>query len=164
MSETTGTEVGEIDLAVVAYRDDGRWRLAELPDSALETIESIAHELRRHVGEQDVAVGLISVAEDFALVVRVQAESVRLLLSDATAASDWDLARSAVAHLGLHVGEEDDQTPAGDLGLLADLGLSAHEMAALLEDDELYPEEILSDLAEDLGFGADFDELVGIGE
>jgi hypothetical protein len=31
MTEVTDAEVGEIDLAVVAYRDEGDWSLSELP-------------------------------------------------------------------------------------------------------------------------------------
>ena len=84
--------------------------------------------------------------------------------TDATAATDWTLARSAVDHLGVHVEDEDDQAPAGDLGIVADLGLSAQELGELLDDYELYPEEILSDLAGSVGFGGEFDHIAGLGE
>ena len=161
MAEITDAEVGEIDLAVVAYRDEGRWHLAELPDRSLDTVETIAKELRRYPGENG-AMALISVSEDFVLMVRVQASLVRVLLSDATAATDWILARSAVDHIGFHVDDEDDQAPAGDLGIFEDIGMSAQDMGALLDDYELYPEEILSDVADKVGFGTKFDELVGI--
>lgn len=161
MAEITDAEVGEIDLAVVAYRDEGQWHLAELPDRSLDTVETIAKELRRYPGENG-AMALISVSEDFVLMVRVQASLVRVLLSDATAATDWILARSAVDHIGFHVDDEDDQAPAGDLGIFEDIGMSAQDMGALLDDYELYPEEILSDVADKVGFGTKFDELVGI--
>jgi putative tRNA adenosine deaminase-associated protein len=85
-----------------------------------------------------------------------------VLLSDATAATDWSLARSAVDHIGVHVDDEDDQAPAGDLAIFEDMGMSAREMGALLDDYDLYPEEILSDVADNVGFGSKFDELVGI--
>ena len=42
---------------------------------------------------------------------------MRVLLSDATASTDWSLARSAVNHLGVHVDDEDEQAPAGDLAI-----------------------------------------------
>ncbi len=161
MAEITDAEVGEIDLAVVAYRDEGHWHLAELPDRSLDTVETIAKELRRYPGENG-AMALISVSEDFVLMVRVQASLVRVLLSDATAATDWILARSAVDHIGFHVDDEDDQAPAGDLAIFEDIGMSAQDMGALLDDYELYPEEILSDVADKVGFGTKFDELVGI--
>ena len=152
MSEITDAEVGEIDLAVVAYRDEGDWNVAELPDRSLDAVDAIARELRRYPGENG-ALALISVAEDFVLLVRAQGSLVRVLLSDATAATDWTLARSAVDHIGVHVDDEDDQAPAGDLGIVADMGMSAKDMGALLDDFDLYPEEILSEIADSVGFG-----------
>lgn len=161
MSEVTDTEVGEIDLAVVAYRDEGAWNVAELSDASLDSVDTVARELRRYPGENG-ALALISVAEDFALLVRAQGSLVRVLLSDATAATDWSLARSAVDHIGVHVEDDDDQEPAGDLAIFSDMGMSAQEMGALLDDLELYPEEILSEVADSVGFGPKFDELVGL--
>src|SRR5690348_1404214 len=107
---------------------------------------------------------MISVDEDFVLVMRVQGQAVRLLLSDATAATDWTLARSAVERLGVHVGVDDDQAPAGDLGIVADMGFSAAEMGALLDDYDLYPEEVLSEIARGIGFGDKFDDLLDIAD
>ncbi len=161
MGEITDAEVGEIDLAVVANRDDGDWNVAELPDRSLDTVDLIAKELRRYPGDNG-AVALISVAEDFVLLVRAQGSLVRVLLSDATAATDWSLARSAVDHIGVHVDDDDEQAPAGDLAILEDMGMSAKDMGALLDDYDLYPEEILSDIADNVGFGSKFDELLGI--
>jgi putative tRNA adenosine deaminase-associated protein len=163
MSEITDAEVGEVDLALVAYRDEGAWNLAELPDSSLDSVDDIARELRRYPGETG-ALALISVAEDFVLFVRAQGSLTRVLLSDATAATDWTLARSAVDHIGVHVDDDEDQAPAGDLAIVADMGMSAQDMGALLDDYDLYPEEILSDVAENVGFGEKFDELAGIEE
>jgi putative tRNA adenosine deaminase-associated protein len=161
MSEITDAEVGEVDLALVAYRDEGDWALAELPDRSLDSVDDIARELRRYPGETG-ALALISVAEDFVLFVRAQGSVTRVLLSDATAATDWTLARSAVDHIGVHVDDDDEQAPAGDLAIVADMGMSAQDMGALLDDYDLYPEEILSEVADSAGFGSKFDELVGL--
>ena len=160
MSEITDAEVGEIDLAIVAYRDEGDWNVAELPDRSLDTVDTIAKELRRYPGENG-ALAMLSVAEDFVLFVRAQGSLVRVLLSDVTASTDWTLARSAINHIGVFVDDEDDQAPAGDLGILSDMGMSAKDMGALLDDYDLYPEEILSDVADNVGFGAKLDELLG---
>jgi putative tRNA adenosine deaminase-associated protein len=87
----------------------------------------------------------------------------RILLSDITAATDWPVARSAVEHLELPLpDDEDDQVPAGDLGIVADLGMGAMDMGALLDEYELYPDEMLGDIATKLGFGAQFEEAVGV--
>lgn len=156
----TDAEVEAIDLALVAYRDEDAWQVAVLPGRALDDIDTIAHELRRYPGEAG-ALALLSIDEDFVLLVRAQGSLVRVLLSDASAATDWTLARSAVVHLGVHVDvADDDQEPAGDLGLLADLGITAAEMGELLDDLDLYPDEVLGEVAARLGFGDRFDELV----
>jgi putative tRNA adenosine deaminase-associated protein len=163
MAQITDAEVGDVDLAVVAYRDEGDWNVAELPDRSLDSVDTIARELRRYPGDNG-ALALISVAEDFVLLVRARGTDVRVLLSDATAAPDWTLARSAVDHIGVHVDDDDDQAPAGDLAIVADMGMSAQDMGALLDDLDLYPEEILSDVADNVGFGEEFDELAGLEE
>lgn len=155
-------EVEDIDLAVVAYLDEGDWYVQELPEDALESVEAIARELRRYPSETG-AVALISVDEDWLLIVRVGGSSVRLLLSDASAATDWPLARSAVDQLGIPVEEgDDDQVPAGDLAIVADLGTAPSELGELLDDFDLYPEEILSEVATRAGFGAKFDDVAGL--
>jgi putative tRNA adenosine deaminase-associated protein len=159
----TDAEVNAVDFAVVAYRDEGDWSVAQLPPRALDDVDSISRELRRYPGENG-ALAMISVDEDFVLLVRVQGALVRLLLSDATASTDWSIARSAVDHLGVHVDVDEEQAPAGDLAIVADLGFSAAEMGALLDDYDLYPEELLSEVAARIGFGDKFDDIVDLSD
>jgi putative tRNA adenosine deaminase-associated protein len=159
----TDADVNAVDFAVVAYRDEGDWSVGELPGRALDDVDTICRELRRYPGENG-ALAMISVDEDFVLLVRVQGDLVRVLLSDATAATDWALARSAVRHLGVHVDDDDEQAPAGDLGIVADMGFGASEMGALLDDYDLYPEEVLSEVARTIGFGDKFDEIVDLAD
>jgi putative tRNA adenosine deaminase-associated protein len=163
VTDMTDAEVNAVDFAVVAYRDEGDWNVVELPGRALDDVDTISRELRRYPGENG-ALAMLSVDEDFVLVVRAQGDVVRVLLSDATAATDWALARSVVDHLGVHVDVDDDQAPAGDLGIVADMGYSAAEMGALLDDYDLYPEEVLSEVARRVGFGDKFDELVDLAD
>jgi putative tRNA adenosine deaminase-associated protein len=164
MTDVTDEEVGAIDLAVVAYRDEGEWHLAELPARALDDVDTISRELRRYPGESG-ALALMSVDEDFVLLVRAQGSLVRVLLSDATAATDWPIARSAVDHIGVHVDiDEDEQAPAGDLGIAADIGIAASDMGELFDDWDLLPEDVLSEIADRLGFGEKFDVLVGLSD
>ena len=105
---------------------------------------------------------MVAVDEDFFVLVRVVGSTTRVLLSDVTAAEEWELAQSAVDFLGLPpADDEDEQVPAGDLDLLGDLGMHAIDMGVLLDDHELYPDEMLSDIARRLGFGELFDDTVG---
>jgi putative tRNA adenosine deaminase-associated protein len=152
----------QIDFALAAYREDGVWQVQEIASPAFDTIDSLSHALRRLPGEEG-AVGMVAVDEDFFVLVRVAGSVTRVLLSDVTAADEWELAQSAIEFLGLPPPEDDDvQEPAGDLDLLGDLGMHAIDMGVLIDDVELYPDEMLSDIARRLGFGKLFDDAVGL--
>jgi len=151
-----------VDFALAAYREEGVWQVQELAHDVLGGIDTLSHALRRFPGDGG-SVGMVAIDEDFFVLVRVAGASIRVLLSDFTAADEWELARSAVEFLGLPEPEdEDEQAPAGDLDLLGDLGMHAMDMGVLLDDYDLYPDEMLSDVARRLGFGSLFDEAVGL--
>lgn len=151
-----------VDFALAAFREDGVWAVQELTRHHLVDIETLGDALRRLPGDFG-AVGLVAMDEDFFLVVRVAGPATRVLLSDITAADEWDLAASAVDFLGLPQPEdEDEQVPAGDLELLADLGMHPMDLGVLLDDFDLYPDEMLSDIARRIGFGELFDDAVGL--
>jgi len=155
-------QIDGVDFALAAYREEGVWQVQELPHDVLVALDTLAHALRRFPGDGG-AVGMVAVDEDFFIVVRVAGASTRVLLSDITAADEWELARSVVDFLALpDVEEEDDQVPAGDLDLLGDLGMHAMDLAVLIDDFELYPDEMLSEVARRLGFGQLFDDAVGL--
>jgi putative tRNA adenosine deaminase-associated protein len=150
-----------VDFAVAAYRADNGWTVADLTREYLDDVETLAGALRHLPG--DASLAMVAVDEDFFVVVRGVGTSTRVLLSDVTAADDWELARSALDFLGLPPPDDDDeQVPAGHLDLLADLGLSDLELTELLDDPDLYPDEVLSDVARALGFGPQFDDAVGL--
>ena len=155
-------QIEGVDFAVAAYREEGEWQVVELAHALLTDVPSLAHALRRFPGDGG-AIGVVAIDEDFFVIVRVSGATVRILLSDITAADEWELARSAVQELGLPEPEDDDdQVPAGDLDILGDLGMHAMDMAVLLDDFDLYPDEMLSDVARRLGFGELFDDAVGL--
>ena len=155
-------QTGGVDFALAAYREEGVWQVAELTHDHVEDVETLAAALRRFPGDHG-AVGLVAIDEDFFVVVRVAGQHTRVLLSDVTAAAEWELAASAVEFLNLPMPEDDDEPEAaGDLDLLGDLGLHAMDLAALLDDEELYPDEMLSDVARRLGFGELFDDAIDL--
>ena len=162
MSQEFEANTEGVDFVLVAYREEGLWQLQELEAEKAADLDGFAVELRRYPGDGG-ALGLVSIDEDFFLLVRVLGAEVRLLLSDVTAATDWPLAASVVEHLDLPLpDDEEEQEPAGDLGIVADLGMGAMDMGALLDDYELYPDEMLGDIASRLGFGPLYDEIVGV--
>ncbi len=164
MSDLEGSETAAVDFAVVAYCEEGVWQLEDLPVERADNLDQLTTELRRWPGDAG-ALGFVSVDEDFFLLVRVSGAKVRLLLSDITAADEWETARNVLEELDIPLAEEDDEdepTPAGDLGIVADLGMGAMDMGVLIDDYDLYPDEMLSDIAKRLGFGAKFDEIAGL--
>jgi putative tRNA adenosine deaminase-associated protein len=162
MTEEMQANAEGVDFALVAYREEGVWQLQEVNADKAADLDVFAAELRRYPGDNG-ALGMVSVDEDFFLLVRVLGANLRILLSDVTAATDWPIARSAVDHLGLPLPDDDEEPePAGDLDIVADAGLGPMDMGALLDDLDLYPDEVLGDIAGKLGFGRLYDELVGV--
>ncbi len=151
-----------VDFALAAWCDEGVWRVEEIDDDALVDLDSFVGELSRHPGDFG-SLGMVVVDEDYFLLVRVAEDRTRVLLSDVTAATTWPLARSVVSSLGIPVPDDDDeQAPAGDLGIVADLGLAASDLGALLDDYDLYPDEVLGDIAHVLGYGAQYDDALAV--
>ena len=155
-------EVEGVDFALVVYREENVWRVEEIDADFLHDVDVLSAELRRWPGDFG-SLGLISIDEDFFVLARVAGGSSRWLLSDVTAATEWPLARSVVEALEIPMPEDDDdQLPAGDLAIVADLGLAAMDMGAMLDDYELYPDEILGNIADKLGFGSQFESALGV--
>jgi putative tRNA adenosine deaminase-associated protein len=147
-----------IDFAVAAYREEGEWVVVGLPAEQVGSLEEMLRSLRRFPGESGV-LGLVSVDEDFFLLLRVAGARVRLVLSDVTAADEWPIAREVAEELGIDLDETDDAPePAGDLGLFADFGLDAMRLAAICDDVDSFPDELLDDIAGELGFAPAFRE------
>jgi putative tRNA adenosine deaminase-associated protein len=148
-----------VDFAVAAWREDGLWQVELLPPGTGETLEGLVNALRAQPGEGGV-LGLVSVAEEFFLLVRVLGEEVRLLLSDVYAAEEWPLGLDALERLGIPSTEDDegeDPQPAGDLLVVDDFGVGVVDIELLLDDDEMWPDEQLATIATRIGFGEQFD-------
>lgn len=151
----------DVDFAIAAYRDEGVWQLAELHASLAEDVDDLLDALKRFPSEVGV-LALVSVNDEFFVIARALGSRVRLLLSDVTAVTDWPLASGVADILDLPDPEDDeDPQPAGDLDIVGDLGMHAMELSVLCGDPNLYPDEVLTDVARRLGFGDDFESLVG---
>ncbi|MEJ7634822.1 tRNA adenosine deaminase-associated protein [Aeromicrobium sp.] len=151
----------DVDFAVAAYRDDGRWHVAELNPRLGEDVEELSQALSRFPSEVGV-LGMVSINDDFFVILRRSGTQVRAMLSDLTAVPDWPLAGGVADLLDLADPADDaDPQPAGDLEILSDLGMPALDLGVLCDDDELYPEDILRDVADRLGFGVAFEAVIG---
>jgi putative tRNA adenosine deaminase-associated protein len=151
----------DVDFAIAAYRDEGVWQLAELHASLAEDIDDLLTALKRFPSEVGV-LAFVSVNDEFFVIARAIGSTVRLLLSDVTAVTDWPLANGVADILDMpDPDDDDDPQPAGDLDIVSDLGMQAMELGVLCDDPDLYPDEVLSDIARRLGFGDDFEAIVG---
>ena len=150
----------EIDFAVAAHRRDGRWTVAELKPSLGHDLEKLGEALGRFSSEVGV-LGIVSVNEDFFVLLRRDGTGLRVVLSDVTAVDESDLASDVADLLDLpDVDVDDDPQPGGDLDLLADLGVSAADLTDLCDDDDATLEDLLLDLAEQLGFGEELESAL----
>ena len=150
----------DVDFAVAAWHEDGRWTLATLPDPF-----DLAKIIVRLKSQQTNggAIALIAIDEEFFIVIRVLGTHISLFLSDITAALDYEIAEELLEISDIQMPEEDEESgPIGHLEILADLGMSGMEISALCDDKELFPDEQLEAIAARLGFGDQFSELLDL--
>lgn len=151
-------------LAVTVYREAGEWRCDPLPPAVLDDLETCVAALRQLPAEGDVF-GLVNVEDEFFVAVRTRPGGghVRVLLSDAMAALDWDLAQQAMDELGEEIPAEEDAEdvwPVGDLRMFADFGLPAEDLRLILDDLDLYADEMLAAVAQRAGFWPAYSRVV----
>ncbi|WP_075738016.1 MULTISPECIES: tRNA adenosine deaminase-associated protein [Actinoalloteichus] len=138
--------------AVAVLREDGQWRCIRMPESALLDLDTAITELR-NTRSTGAAFALLNVDDEFFILLRPAPGGVSMLLSDATAALDYDIAADVLDLLRVDLPDEDDEElwPEGDLSILADLGLSDGEMTVIVEEDA-YPDDQLMMIAQRCGF------------
>jgi putative tRNA adenosine deaminase-associated protein len=156
------TEVTSSDFCIAVYREDEAWDCEALPVAVTENLDAILSALRQLPSIGGV-IGLTAVGDDFFVITRVIGSQVALFVSDLTASVDWPLARQVLEHLDIDVPYDEDLDqvlPAGDLSILADLGVDEMELCALSGDLDLFPDEVLASLARRIGFGAVFDRAL----
>jgi putative tRNA adenosine deaminase-associated protein len=151
------------DYAVVVHREAGRWDAGLLPARLVTDLDSLVAALGQQGGENG-SIGLVNVGDDFFVVLRVQRDDVRMLLSDRTAAVAWDLARQVTEWLRLPVLDDESDVeevwPAGDLSIFADLGMDEMELGGVLADLDANADELLARIAQRLGFAEPFERAL----
>ena len=85
-----------------------------------------------------------------------------MLLSDAAAALDYDIAADALDLLRVDPPEDDDDElwPEGNLDILADLNLPGPELQVITAEVDLYPDQQLQMVAQRCGFAGQFGALL----
>jgi len=146
----------DVDLIVALYREDGSPVALALDYELANDLEALIMQLRRMPGDGG-AVALVSIASEVFVIIRVRGKHVQAFCSDAVAAADWPIARDVLDLLGLEVPEDDDDsTPVGDLGILADAGLHDFELEAMAEDYDEDSGTLVERIATRIKFGPEF--------
>jgi putative tRNA adenosine deaminase-associated protein len=145
--------MAEDGFAVTAYREDGGvWQCGLLPESVLDDLDVAVATVRSQPGEGG-AIVLLDIDDEFFVA----------LLSDITAAADYEIARQAVRYLGEETPDDDELDevwPVGDLAIFADLGLDEMELRAILDDLDLYADEMIAAIAGRVGFAEAYAQVV----
>jgi putative tRNA adenosine deaminase-associated protein len=153
----------EIDFVLAAYREDGQPYVQSLGKDLANDLDELIVQLRRLPGDAG-ALGFVSLVEEIFVITRVRGQHVQVLLSDAAAAGDWPIARDVVDYLGEEPVDEDEDEeegePIGDLGIVADLGLSDFDMGAIIDDFDLSSVEMLIEVANKIKLNPQFRKAV----
>lgn len=148
---------------VAVFREDASWQCSLLSESLIDDLDGVITALRR-VSGPGASFGMLALDDEFFVIVRPTPGGAALLLSDATAALDYDIAADVLDLLQIPVpGEDDlddDPWPEGDLAVLADLGVPAEQMQIIVDEQDLYPDEQLAMIAEACGFATVFQAAV----
>ncbi|MBX9982679.1 MAG: tRNA adenosine deaminase-associated protein, partial [Mycobacterium gordonae] len=91
---------------VAVVREEGKWRCAPLGPKALTSLSAAETELRE-LRSSGAVFGLLDVDDEFFVIVRPAPSGTRLLLSDATAALDYDIAAEVLDSLDAEIDPED---------------------------------------------------------
>jgi putative tRNA adenosine deaminase-associated protein len=147
-----------VDFGCIAWHEDGRWDASLL--NSTRDIGLIIDALKSQQTNGG-AIALIAIEDEFVIIARVLGDQMRMMISDITYALDYEVAAELVEVLDLEYPEEEDESqPGGDIDLLSDLGVGEMELLAILDDTELYPDEQLEAIANRLGFGEQFNQVI----
>ncbi|WP_415151857.1 tRNA adenosine deaminase-associated protein [Propionicimonas sp.] len=147
----------DIDLVIACYREDGQPVAVPLEIDLANDLDGLIEQLRRIPGDAG-AVGMVSVASEVFVIVRVRGKRVQVFCSDGLAADDWPIVRDVADFLDAELPDDDsdDPYPLGDADILSDAGLPDFELEAMAEDVDVDSAVLLERIAVKLGFRAQF--------
>ena len=140
-------------------QEGGSWQITRLDDAALTSLDDAARQVRS-LRTEGASFGLVDVDHEFFVILRPGPSGMRLMLSDATASLDYDLAADVLEELNVDVPdmsdeelEDTDPWGEGDMAILEDLGLPPGVLEIIVSETDLYADEQLQSVAERMGFG-----------
>ncbi len=147
-----------VDFGCIAWHEDGIWD--DTPVASTRDIGLIIDALKNQQTNGG-ALALIAIEDEFVIIARALGDQMQMMISDVTYALDYEVAAELVEVLDLEFPQDEDESqPGGDIDLLSDLGLGEMELLSILDDSELYPDEQLEAIANRLGFGEQFNQVI----
>lgn len=144
-------------------REEGKWRCSPLKPGSLTSLSAAETELRE-LRSAGAVFGLLNIDDEFFVIVRPAPAGTRLLLSDATAALDYDIAAEVLENLDADIDDDDledsDPFEEGDLGVLADIGLPEGVLGVIISENDLYADEQLGRIAREMGFESELSAVL----
>lgn len=148
---------------VAVVREEGKWRCTPMRSAALTSLAAAETELRE-LRSAGAVFGLLDIDDEFFVIVRPAPAGARLLLSDATAALDYDIAAEVLERLDndIEPDELEDSEPfeEGDLGLLSDIGLPEAVLGVIISEYDLYADEQIGRIAREMGFAEELSAVL----
>jgi len=158
--------------AALARTPDG-WTAEELDLDGLADVDEVADRVRDVDGEAETALLFVEEDDEYVAILRVDADDLRVFVSDAQAAQSYPVAgifAGAVedepappSDLDDDDEEEDppDSEPVGDADLLADLGTPRRDLIALVTHERTLPSDVISEVCERAGCLDELETLRG---
>lgn len=164
--------------AAVVRGKDG-WSASEVDLSGVADLEEVADRLRDVDPQAEVSLLFVEADDTYLVILRLDAgEDLRVFGSDSAFAQDSRLGSLLLGDLELPVLEideaiaeaESDQDeseppadpeadPVGDADLIADLGVSAHQLLNTCAREGMLPADITAEVAHAIGCGDELEEL-----
>ena len=140
---------------VAVVREEGKWRCSPMSRKVLTSLSAAETELRE-LRSAGAVFGLLDIDDEFFLIVRPAPSGTRLLLSDATAALDYDIAAEALEKLDADIasGGPRGRRPVrgGRPGRAGRYRPARGVLGVILSETDLYADEQLGRIAREMGF------------
>ena len=160
--------------AALARTPDG-WTAEELDLDGLTDVDEVADRVRDVDGEAETALLFVEEDDEYVAILRVDADDLRVFVSDAQAAQNYPMAGIFFAGAveeepapPSDSGEEEeededapDSEPVGDADLLADLGTPRRDLIALVTHERTLPSDVISEVCERAGCLDELETLRG---
>jgi putative tRNA adenosine deaminase-associated protein len=155
--------------AAALARTPAGWTAEELDLDGVSDVDEVADRVRDVDGDAETALLFVEEDDEYVAILRVDADDLRVFVSDALAAETYPVA-------GIFAGAVEDEPPAadddedtaapesepvGDADLLADLGTPRGDLIALVTHERTLPSDVISEVCERAGCLDELETLRG---